>query len=134
MHSMTRWILVATALSIVASDGLDAQGKPQGKGKPGAAPEPVVSLSVVFRPGDQNTFRTWFETHKITAQPLPPGIAKNVARGKPLPPGIANRAVPAELIALGPKLERDVSLAIVGAVVVALRQGVVIDVLAGIFP
>ena len=134
MHAMSRWILVATALSIAVADGLDAQGRSQGKGKPGDAPEPVVEVSVVFRPSDQNTFRTWFETNKLTAQPLPPGIAKNVARGKPLPPGIAKRAVPAQLVALGPKLDRDVSLAIVGAVVVALRQGVVIDVLAGIFP
>ena len=28
---------------------------------------------------------------------LPPGIAKNLARGKPLPPGIAKRAVPAHM-------------------------------------
>jgi hypothetical protein len=72
-------------------------------------------------------------THKIVAQPLPPGIAKNVARGKPLPPGIAKRAVPAELVVVGPKVEKDVSFAIVGEVVVALKGGVVIDVLAGVF-
>lgn len=28
---------------------------------------------------------------------LPPGVAKNLARGKPLPPGIAKRAVPAHM-------------------------------------
>ena len=27
-------------------------------------------------------------------KPLPPGIAKNLARGKPLPPGIAKKALP----------------------------------------
>jgi hypothetical protein len=58
---------------------------------------------------------------------------KNVARGKPLPPGIAKRAVPAELVAVGPKVEKDVSFAIVGEVVAALKGGVVIDVLAGVF-
>jgi len=31
-------------------------------------------------------------------QPLPPGIAKNLARGKPLPPGIANRQLPDSLL------------------------------------
>jgi hypothetical protein len=30
---------------------------------------------------------------------LPPGIAKNLARGKPLPPGIAKTRLPAELTA-----------------------------------
>ena len=64
---------------------------------------------------------------------LPPGIAKNVARGKRLPPGIAKRALPGDLLRLGPRVDRDVSFAIVGAVVVALKGGVVIDVLADVF-
>jgi hypothetical protein len=92
-----------------------------------------VSATVVFRDSDHVTFHDYFATHKITAEPLPPGIAKNLARGKPLPPGIAKRAVPAELVALGPKLEKDTSLAIFGDVVVALKGGVVIDVMAGVF-
>lgn len=133
MHWKIRWFVAAAGFTLASAGALPAQGRPQGKGKPASAPEPTVSVSVVFRSGDQDTFRRWFATNKITAQPLPPGIAKNVARGKPLPPGIAKRAVPAELVALGPTLERDVTLAIVGVVVVALRQGVVIDVLAGIF-
>ncbi len=29
---------------------------------------------------------------------LPPGIAKNPARGKPLPPGIAKKTVPADML------------------------------------
>jgi Ni/Co efflux regulator RcnB len=29
---------------------------------------------------------------------LPPGIAKNLARGKPLPPGIAKRQLPQDLV------------------------------------
>jgi hypothetical protein len=31
-------------------------------------------------------------------QALPPGIAKNLARGKPLPPGIAKKTVPASML------------------------------------
>ena len=90
-------------------------------------------MAVIFRDSDQATFRDYFRTHQIMAQPLPPGIAKNVARGKPLPPGIAKRALPGGLLAIGPKVDRDVSFAIVGDVVVATRSGVVIDVLAGVF-
>jgi len=33
---------------------------------------------------------------------LPPGIAKNLQRGKPLPPGIANQTLPVGLIDLLP--------------------------------
>jgi hypothetical protein len=87
---------------------------------------------VVFRDSDHATFHEYFATHHITAEPLPPGIAKNVARGKPLPPGIAKRAVPADLLVVGPKVE-GVSFAIVGEVVVAMKGGVVVDVLGGVF-
>jgi hypothetical protein len=87
----------------------------------------------VFRDSDRVAYHDYFTTHKITAQPLPPGIAKNVARGKPLPPGIAKRALPQELVAIGPHVDKDTSFSIVGDVVVALKGGVVIDVLAGVF-
>jgi hypothetical protein len=115
-----------------------AQGQSQGRGRGGGQPEKTapaatVTASVVFRDTDRATFHNYFTTHKIVPQSLPPGIAKNVARGKPLPPGIAKKAVPADLVALGPRLDKDTSLAIVGEVVVALKGGVVIDVLAGVF-
>ena len=34
----------------------------------------------------------------ISYRALPPGIAKNLARGKPLPPGIAKKAVPSSML------------------------------------
>ncbi|WP_159565047.1 anti-virulence regulator CigR family protein [Budvicia diplopodorum] len=38
-------------------------------------------------------------TYGLTGyQSLPPGIAKNLARGKPLPPGIAKKMVPANML------------------------------------
>jgi len=111
---------------------VSAQGRSQGKGRSGGGSDTSVSVAV-FRDSDRVTFHDYFVTQKITAQPLPPGIAKNVARGKPLPPGIAKRALPAELLAIGPKVDKDVSFAIVGEVVVATKGGVVIDVLGGVF-
>jgi hypothetical protein len=35
---------------------------------------------------------------KKSAKALPPGIAKNLRRGKPLPPGIAKQALPTDLL------------------------------------
>jgi hypothetical protein len=110
-----------------------AQGQSQGRGRGNDKPTTSTSVTVVFRDSDHATFRDYFLAHKITAEPLPPGIAKNVARGKPLPPGIAKRAVPADLVALGPKLDKDTSLAIVGDVVIATKGGLVIDIMAGVF-
>ena len=122
-------LLLAGVPSAVAG----AQGQSEGRGSGGAAAPSSTSVTVVFREADRVTFHDYFATHRIAAQALPPGIAKNVARGKPLPPGIAKRALPADLLAVGPKVSQDVSFAIVGEVVVAMKGGVVIDVLAGVF-
>ena len=132
-----RWTFVVAVLTAgLLSAVVGAQGRSGGRGQGGQSGQgsgTTVSASVVFRDTDQATFRAYFRTHNIAAEALPPGIAKNVARGKPLPPGIAKRALPADLLSLGPKVDRDVSFSIVGDVVVALRSGVVIDVLVGVF-
>jgi hypothetical protein len=130
-HTASAVVLAIGLLSV----GAAAQGNSQGRGRGGSEskPETQVSVQVVFRDSDRVTYRDYFVTHKIVAEPLPPGIAKNVARGKPLPPGIAKRAVPQELVVLGPRVEKDVSFSIVGDIVVALKGGVVIDVMAGVF-
>jgi len=128
-------VLALVTLFAVPSADVSAQGRGQGRGRgnEGGGPDTTVSVTVVFRDTDRVAFRDYILTHKIAAQPLPPGIAKNVARGKPLPPGIAKRALPAGLIALAPKVGKDVSFAIVGDIVVATKGGVVIDVMAGVF-
>lgn len=67
-------------------------------------------------------------------QGLPPGIAKNLARGKPLSPGIAKRYVPRNLLAqLPPRpgyewitVDRDVLLVIAATAIIV---GVLKDVL-----
>lgn len=123
------------SLAAILSTPADAQGRSRDT-KPTSTTSGTsvsASVTVVFRDADRVTFRDYFRRHAIVATPLPPGIAKNVARGKPLPPGIAKRAVPPDLVLLGPKVGRDVSFAIVGDVVVATRAGVVIDVLVGVF-
>ena len=140
-HSKRRIVrtgLVSTALAVALLSGdLLAQGRARGRGQGGSGggsdASVTAAVTVVFRDSDRATFRDYFVTHRIVAQPLPPGIAKNVARGKPLPPGIAKKALPAGLLAIGPKVDKDVTFAIVGDVVVATRRGVVLDVLVGTF-
>ena len=39
----------------------------------------------------------YFKEHPQPPKALPPGIAKNLKRGKPLPPGIAKRNLPTDL-------------------------------------
>jgi hypothetical protein len=75
----------------------------------------------------------YFADHRHNPQPLPPGIAKNLARGKPLPHGIAKRQLPAVLVAQLPR-RSGVEVAMFGDRIVLLEaSGLVVDVLEGIF-
>jgi len=136
----TEWVLLRRILSIAAALALTAgtvaaQGRSNGRGRGNGndVAKTDAKVVVVFRDTDRASFRDYFVSHKMVGEPLPPGIAKNVARGKPLPPGIAKKALPRDLVVIAPRVERDVSLAIVGNVVVAMRAGVVIDILVDVF-
>lgn len=70
-----------------------------------------VSLSAEFSKGEISIIAEWYQGHSANSahgkskkkpKGLPPGIAKNLARGKPLPPGIAKQMLPQGLVALLP--------------------------------
>lgn len=65
---------------------------------------------------------------------LPPGIAKNLARGKPLPPGIAKKTVPASMLGQLPSYPGD-EWRVVGddLVLIALSTAVVTTIINGVF-
>lgn len=65
---------------------------------------------------------------------LPPGIAKNLGRGKPLPPGIAKKTVPGAMLSRLP-VHPGYEWQVVGSDLVLLAVGtaIVADVLAGVF-
>ena len=67
-------------------------------------------------------------------QPLPPGIRKNLARGKPLPPGIAKKHAPAPMVARLP-VHPGHEWRVVGTdlVLVAIATAVVVDILIDVF-
>ena len=93
-----------------------------------------VAGDQAFRDPDRTVFRDYFHSHGFVVTPLPPGIAKNLARGKPLPPGIAKKAFPRNIIPVRPGAGRDVVFVMVGNHVVAMRNGVVVDVMPNVFP
>jgi len=68
-----------------------------------------VGVQVVFSDGEASIIRAYYRDHSSTKpgkgkgrKGLPPGIAKNLQRGKPLPPGIAKQVLPNGLVALLP--------------------------------
>ncbi|GKX60050.1 RcnB family protein [Leminorella grimontii] len=74
-------------------------------------------------------------THGLTGySSLPPGIAKNLARGKPLPPGIAKKAVPAGMLSSLPHYPGyEWYIAGDDLVLVAVTTAIVNTVLSGVF-
>ncbi|HCN96600.1 MAG TPA: hypothetical protein DIT59_08055, partial [Leclercia sp.] len=65
---------------------------------------------------------------------LPPGIAKNLARGKPLPPGIAKKTVPASMLGQLPSYP-GYEWRVVGRdlVLIALSTAIVTTIINGVF-
>lgn len=68
-----------------------------------------VGVSAVFTDGEASIIRAYYEdrlTHRSgkgkKQKRLPPGIARNLQRGKALPPGIAKQTLPIGLIELLP--------------------------------
>lgn len=66
-----------------------------------------VGVSVVFSDDEIRIIGAWYSEHgsnshqgngKHKDKGLPPGIAKNLQRGKPLPPGIAKQQLPDGLV------------------------------------
>jgi hypothetical protein len=138
---------VSTAVLLVGLVCADAgaQGRSEGRGRGNGGNDNSssrgadnrgsatnVSVAVIFGSNDRAVFRDYFATNRIRPETLPPGIAKNVARGKPLPPGIAKKVLPADLLTVAPR-RPGITYAIIGPMVVAIRNDVVVDILENIF-
>ena len=64
-----------------------------------------LTTDIRFSASEVSIIRDFFERQGSSQKPgkkgnrqLPPGIAKNLGRGKPLPPGIAKQALPNDLL------------------------------------
>lgn len=69
-----------------------------------------------------------------TYKPLPPGIRKNLARGKPLPPGIAKKAPPSAMLGRLPRHPGyEWQMAGTDLVLVQVGTAIVADVLKDVF-
>jgi Ni/Co efflux regulator RcnB len=131
--------ILSIAFSLLAGC-IVAQGAaatpPEGKGKSEKHATTDASAAQLIHP-DLNydeIRRIAVEQHYTGRQALPPGIAKNIARGKPLPPGIAKKSPRAEFVRQLPTYP-DYEWKRVGTdlVLVQIATQVVAEVLANIF-
>lgn len=127
MRPISLALVVALGLAFAVTTA-DAQ---QGKKKESEA---AVSTQVGgFLDVELRLIKEYFASHTYQAEALPPGIAKNLARGKPLPPGIAKKQLPAPLATELPARE-GLEISIFGDRIVLLEaSGLVVDVISGIF-
>lgn len=141
-------LALAAGLTLAGGPASAKSEKAQGQGKAAAAKEQgksgtgsagsvaagavagAVLAGVLLSDRDRSTITQYFQQHPQPAPALPPGIAKNLARGKPVPPGIAKRGVPN---ALSAKLSipSGYELQTVGTDVVLIEAGtrIVADIL-----
>lgn len=95
--------------------------------------EVQAEQSVGFTVAERQIVVEFFANHRQDVEPLPPGIARNLARGKRLPPGIAKRQVPSQLQAQLPT-HVGAEVSIFGDRIVLLEaSGLVVDILEGVF-
>jgi hypothetical protein len=89
-----------------------------------------VGVDVVFSDGEIQIISGYYKRddalshhgkQKHGTQGLPPGIAKNLQRGKPLPPGIARQQLPAELTASLPQVPKGYERVIIDGRVVLIE-------------
>ena len=134
--------LVLASLLALPALAAPPEGKGHGKGKPShehASPSGVRVdadigglVSVSIGSGDA---RRIAERHGYVGYaPLPPGIRKNLARGKPLPPGIAKKMVPGPMLRELPVYAgHEWRVAGDDLILVSLGSGLVVEVMGDIF-
>ena len=140
---------LATAIALLGIAAAQA-APPEGKGRPDKGPHgghaqkadrddrggdgdglrALVSVSISA--GEARRYAE--ELNLVGYSSLPPGIRKNLGRGKPLPPGIAKRMAPQPLIERLPRYE-GYEWQVVGAdlVLVTIATAVIADVLTDVF-
>ena len=143
---------VIVALVSMSMIGTPAFAKPpEGKGKPEKAEKKAAKKVKKDKKGKKGTnadtgslvmagitmaeARRHALDYRYTGyKSLPPGIQKNLARGKPLPPGIAKKMVPSRMLSRLPRhAGYEWRIAGTDLILVAIATNVVADVLSGVF-
>jgi hypothetical protein len=139
------FIIAVVGVSSAGAQGNgNGSGKGNGQGKSSVAGQPAQTpnsgqraLSVVITAGERQTILGYFQQHPAGyagIQPLPPGIAKKIARGGTMPPGIAKRYFPGALIGLLPaRPGQQWLIAGTDVLLVQVATNLILDILPRVF-
>ncbi|MFP3943208.1 MAG: hypothetical protein ACLFWF_04910, partial [Alphaproteobacteria bacterium] len=136
--ALAGFALAAPADTAFANPPAHAKGKGHGKGRPGGPPpghrgrgDGGVEFSFHFGERSRDLIVGYYDRHPRARRgyrPLPPGIRKNLRRGKPLPPGIAKQYLPERLEERLPPLPGGYARFVVGdTLVIVDDHGIVVD-------
>jgi hypothetical protein len=130
--------MLGLALLVTSAQANPPEGKGKGKHNKseavdsGGAVSSLVTAGVTVAVARQYALDSGFKAGGY--KPLPPGIQKNLARGKPLPPGIAKRSAPAGMISRLPHhAGHEWQVAGTDLVLVQVGTAIVADVLRDVF-
>ena len=110
MAGVTAFAALVLSLVLLTPESVEAQGRSQqarDRGGSGAQATSSVrlggdgiSVDVVFSIEERRAIEAYYASAPTAPamEALPPGIRKNLARGKPLPPGIAKKTAPRDLM------------------------------------
>jgi hypothetical protein len=133
---ITVFVILLLATATAFADPPADKGKPE-KGPDKGKPDDGLSVDVDLRFGgiDVREARELAREYGATGyKPLPPGIRKNLARGKPMPPGIQKTRMPDGFIGRLPAYEGyRWDAAGTDLLLVQVASGVVADVLSNVF-
>jgi hypothetical protein len=123
-------LLLGTALPALAQGG---KAVPKGNKAASAAAEVRVQSLVAASEAEVRIIREYYVAKGLKPKPLPPGIARNLARGKPVPPGLMRVRVPDDLLAQLPPREGYQWAVANNVVLLVDTRGFVHDILRQIF-
>ena len=123
-------LAAGAALWMPAAQAKPPEGKGKGKHEGSGGGDALVTVGITAQQA-----RGYAEGCRCTGYAsLPPGIRKNLARGKPLPPGIAKKVAPQPMIAQLPRYAGyEWQVAGSDLVLVAVAGAVVAAVLSDVF-
>lgn len=138
---MRRGLLIAVIAGVLSTGVLadPPEGKGKGKHRKGdgeesvaSSPASLVTAGITAAVARQYALDSGIKTGSY--KPLPPGIQKNLARGKPLPPGIAKKHAPPSMLGRLPQHPGyEWQMAGTDLVLVQIGTAIVADVLKDVF-
>ena len=133
MIPQLRYVVFVAFGALLCATSAAAQGGKSNRKSDKSVDVAVNTTVVLTTDSELSIIREYYRASGHKPKPLPPGIAKNLARGKKVPPGIMRTRLPNDLVEKLPARD-GYEWAIANDVVLLIDvSGIVRDIVRGIF-